>query len=76
MKERVHKIFSQIMNVPMEQLNEETSPDNIKAWDSLMQMNLVLALEEEFGVVFTEDQIVEMLNLQLIVEILYEVTRK
>ena len=60
----------------MEQLNEETSPDNIKAWDSLMQMNLVLALEEEFGVVFTEDQIVEMLNLQLIVEILYEVTRK
>jgi acyl carrier protein len=36
-------------------------------------MNLVIALEEEFGVNFPEDKIVEMLNYPLIVHVVKEV---
>lgn len=67
MKDRVYKIVSQIMDVPIEQLNGDSSPDTIENWDSLRHMNLILALEEEFGVQFTDEQIVIMLNVELIV---------
>ena len=73
MNDRVFKVISQVLNVPLNQIDRESSPDNIDGWDSLKQMNLVLALEEEFGVQFTEEQIVEMLNVALIIEVLKEV---
>lgn len=66
MEERVYRVVSQIMNVPVEQVNKASSPSTIEAWDSLNHMNLVLALEEEFGVQFDDEDIVNMNNLELI----------
>lgn len=67
MKYRVFKIVSTIMGVPAEQLTEESSPDTIEKWDSLKHMNLILALEEEFNVQFTDEQIIDMRNIKLII---------
>jgi len=39
-------------------------------WDSLSHMELIAALEKEFGVEFTLDEIVEMQNIQKIREVL------
>jgi len=69
---RILKIVSQVMEVPLEQLNEESSPDTIENWDSLKHMNLILALEEEFDVNFSDEEIVEMLSVEIIVETLKE----
>ena len=73
MRERVYKIISQVFNVPIENINDESSSDDIETWDSLKHMNMVLALEEEFNVQFGEEQIFEMLNVGLIIEILKEI---
>lgn len=70
MKERVLSIVSNIMNWPLKNIHEDSSPEDIDTWDSLNQINLVLALEEEFGVKFTDVQIVEMLSVQSIIETL------
>ena len=70
MKEKIVQIISNIMNYPLTDINENTSPDDIETWDSLNQMNLVLALEEEFGITFTDDEIVSMLDVQSIIKIL------
>ena len=72
MLNRILKIVSQVMEVPLEQLNEETSPDTIENWDSLKHMNLILALEEEFGVVFSDEEIIELLSVEIIAETLKE----
>ena len=63
----VFAIMARVLNVAPESINAETSPDTLASWDSLAHMNLVLALEEELAVQFTEAQIVDMLNAQLIV---------
>ncbi len=70
MKERVLGIISNIMKWPLKKINEDSSPEDIDTWDSLNQINLVLALEEEFGVKFTDDQIVQMLSVRSIIETL------
>lgn len=72
MRERVLKIVSQIMRVPEESLNDDSSPDNTENWDSLNHMNLILALEQEFKVQFSDEQIFELLNVKLILLALKE----
>jgi len=66
-EERVFEIMGRVLGLPRESINADSSPDTLAGWDSLAHMNLVLALEEELGVQFTEAQIVEMLNAKLIV---------
>ena len=72
MKERVLNVMAAVLDVPVGTLNEDSSPDNVEQWDSLHHMNLVLGLEQEFGIQFTEDEIIEMLNAALIIAILQE----
>jgi len=73
MKDRVFKIVSQVFETAIEDINEDSSPDNIDSWDSLKHMNLVLALEQEFDIQFKDEQIVEMLSTGLIIETVKEV---
>ena len=72
MKERVYTVLSQVLGIPESQITDDSSPDTIQSWDSLKHMNLILALEEEFGVHFTDQQIVELLNVSLIIMTLQE----
>jgi acyl carrier protein len=49
-----------------------TSPDNVPNWDSLQHLNLVLALEQEFGVQFTPEEIEQLLSVELITMLVQE----
>lgn len=70
LKERVFKIISQVMDIPFEEVNERSSPENLEKWDSLQHMNLILALEEEFKIRFTDEEIVGMGEVIIILEAL------
>ena len=72
MEERVKKIMSQVFGIEISEINERSSKDNIENWDSMNQMNLVTALEEEFQIIFKDEQILEMLNFKLICALLKE----
>jgi acyl carrier protein len=66
MRERVFWIVSQVLGIPLDQIHEQLSPQSIEVWDSLKHMNLILALEEEFELQFTDEKIVEMLSVELV----------
>ena len=66
LNERISKIMGQVLNVPADQIDGNTSPDTHEQWDSLRHMNLIMALEEEFAVSFSEDEIVNMLTVDAI----------
>lgn len=72
MEEKLKQIMSQVFEVPIEEITENTSPDTVEKWDSLQHMNLILALEETFNVTFSSEEITEMLNYKLIVMTLKE----
>ena len=69
---RVRSIFSDIFQIPLEQVKPESSPDNIANWDSLQHLNLVLALEQEFNVQFTPEEIEQILSVELAAALLDE----
>lgn len=71
-RERILSVVSKVLGIPADRINDDSSPENIESWDSLKQMNLVLALEQEFGIRFTDEKIVQMLSVGLIVQAVSE----
>ena len=67
---RVKSVISAVFEIPADKIGEESSPDNIESWDSLKHMNIVVALEEEFNIQFTDDEIIELINMKLIMAII------
>lgn len=70
MKDRIKQIMSDVLEAPLEEINQDSSSENIVSWDSLKHMNLVIALEEEFDVSFDEDDIPDIQSFQEIVTVL------
>ena len=68
----VRRIVSDVFEVPEEQVKAESSPDNIESWDSIHHLNLVLALEQEFEVQFTPEEIEQLLSVELIAALVAE----
>jgi acyl carrier protein len=66
MQAKVLNVVSEVLGVPVDDLTDDSSPENIENWDSLKHMNLVLALEDEFGIRFSDEQIVAMLSVRSI----------
>ena len=72
MRDKIRQIMSAIFDVPISEISDSSSPDTIEKWDSLNHLNLVTSLEEEFDVRFSDEEIIEMLNFQLITLILQQ----
>ncbi|MFC4313392.1 acyl carrier protein [Steroidobacter flavus] len=60
MEQRIKAVMARIMGVSPESIGDDASPANVARWDSLRHMKLMLALEEEFNVELSEEQIVGM----------------
>lgn len=58
--EEVRAVASDIFGVPADQITAESSPETIENWDSMQHLNLVLAIEEKFGVQLEPEDIEQM----------------
>lgn len=62
MKDRIKRVMSQIFAVDTESITMDSSPETIERWDSLKHMQLIMALEDEFGFQFPDDVIPELVS--------------
>jgi acyl carrier protein len=76
MDERIRGVMAAIFGVPAASIPDDASPDNVANWDSVRHMSLILALEEEFGVRFDEEQIAELIRFDLIRSALVKLGQK
>jgi acyl carrier protein len=72
MESRIKTIMANVFLIDESEIKENASPDSIPQWDSIGHLNLITSLEEEFDIIFSEEQIIEMLNLPLVIEITRE----
>ena len=69
-EDRIKNIMSAVFEIPIQEINDESSSDTVVSWDSLKHMNLVIALEEEFEMEFSESEIPEITNYRAIKEVI------
>lgn len=62
MSEAIKEIMAQVFQIDTETITADTSPETVERWDSLKHMQLIMALEDEFGVEFPDEAIPEMLS--------------
>lgn len=65
-------VMASVLEVDPSLINEDASMDTLEKWDSLRQMNLVLALEETFGVTIPDDDAANATSFKLLVLVLQE----
>ena len=58
--QRLNALFREVFDDEDIQLCDETTADDIAEWDSMMHLNLIVAIEGEFGMKFTMIEVVEM----------------
>jgi len=58
--EEVRNIASDIFGIPADGITAESSPETIENWDSMQHLNLVLAIEEKFGVQLDPEDVEQM----------------
>ena len=66
MDDRIKGVMAAVFGVPPDAITDESSPHDIKGWDSIKHMSLVLALEEEFDIHFEEAEIPSLVNFRII----------
>jgi acyl carrier protein len=67
--DRVRQIVADILDVDVSAVSLASSPDTIESWDSMQHLNLVLALEQTFGVTFVPEEIDTMTTVGRIVDV-------
>jgi acyl carrier protein len=60
--DRLTAIFRRVFDDDSVMLTGSTTADDIDGWDSLSHMNLILAIEEEFQLEFTQREAVDFKN--------------
>ncbi len=70
MEERVKTIMAGILEVPADSITEATRMGNVDTWDSLRHMEIIVAIEEAFGLEFAAEDLMEMTSMQDIMRVL------
>lgn len=62
MFETLNGVFQDVFDDESITVNEATTAEDIDDWDSLEHINLIAAVEQEFGMKFSMGQVVTMKN--------------
>ena len=68
--ESLNKVFQDVFDDEEIVVCDTTTSKDIEDWDSLEHINLVAAVEQEFGIKFTMGQVVTMKNVGEMVDII------
>jgi acyl carrier protein len=66
MKDKIKSIMSAVFEIDKDVIGDDATTGSLENWDSINHMNLVLAIEEEFSIVFDDEEIVQITSLKSI----------
>lgn len=72
----VTRVLADVFGVDPRELHPASSPDTIERWDSVQHLNMIIALEQEFGVRFAPEEIEEAVSVQAIAELIQRKQRR
>ncbi len=68
--EKLNEVFRDVFDDEDITVSDSTTADDIEDWDSLEHINLIAAIEQEFGMKFTMGEVVTMKNVGEMVNII------
>lgn len=65
-KSKIYGLMSNVFEIQESEISDDSSIDSIESWDSIRHLNLILALEEEFGITIPDEEVGNLVNYKLI----------
>jgi acyl carrier protein len=60
MSNKLYDILSRVFSIPIEQISDDSGPENIERWDSFNSLVLIDELESEFSIQFTISEVTDV----------------
>ncbi len=70
--EQLKTLFATVLELPVDRVTPELSPDNCAEWDSLRHIHIVSAIDETFEVTLTFEQQMEIMTFDLAIDVVTE----
>lgn len=67
---KVNEIFADAFGKDDMKIDFKTTAADVEGWDSLMQMNLIEMVEDEFNVRFSMDEVIGMADVGAMIDII------
>ena len=71
-KERLEQVFREVFDDETIVITDDTSAEDIDAWDSLTHVELIVAVEEEFEMKLSAREIVRLKNVGEFISLIHE----
>ena len=68
MKEKIIDIISDVLKIKKSNISLKTTMNKVEHWDSLKQMQIIIAIEDEFNIKFSEDNLSEANSVKKLIE--------
>ena len=70
--DELKQVIAATFQIPIDSIPDDGSNETVENWDSLGQINLIMALEKQFKVSFTLEEILEMRDIPTIRRLIAE----
>lgn len=70
--EKLQEIFADVFDDDTIELTDETNSNDIEDWDSLEQINLIVAIEKEFSIKFQMGEVSKIKNVGEMADLILE----
>ena len=68
--DRIKRVVASVFGVPENSVTAQSSNTTIPNWDSLNIINLMIAIESEFGITLSVDEVTDLLSVEKIQQLL------
>lgn len=72
MRERIRSALARTFEIPVEEVGENVTSEDLDDWDSLRHLELMLEIELAFGVTISSEAMPELLSVEAIEDYLVE----
>jgi acyl carrier protein len=62
----VEEVVARVLHEPIDKIDDATSRQSLRSWNSLCHVELIIALEDAFGVKFSRKEISELTTVERI----------
>lgn len=68
LRREIRQAVADVFAVDAASVTDESSSENLPAWDSIGHLNLILSIEQQFGVSFDPNQIPKLTSVAALAE--------
>ena len=65
-EDQLKAVMAAMLDIDAAAIDVRTSTDTVPQWDSIRHMNLVIALEESFGITIPDDEVASLTSYPII----------